>query len=155
MTSSQLRDLLDGVRAGRVSPDVAHEHLLELLREPIGDLGFAQIDHQRALRQGFPEVVLGVGKTPAQVAAIAKRVVEVEHIGLVNLIAGKSVAPEFVQDAATPRALADALIPLIQEGAVRDQTLGELRMIRQTLAGDARGAAAHVADLAAELLRRA
>ena len=87
--------------------------------------------------------------------AIARRVVEVEHIGLVNLIAGRKVAPEFVQDAATPEALADALLPLVREGAARAQTLNELRQIRQLLAGDARGAAVHVADLAAQLIERA
>lgn len=84
--------------------------------------------------------------------AIARRVVEVEHIGLVNLIAGERVAPEFVQDAATPQALSAALLPLIREGEARERTLTALRKIRQTLAGDARGAALHVADLAAELL---
>ncbi|HET9439325.1 MAG TPA: hypothetical protein VFO52_04110, partial [Longimicrobiales bacterium] len=85
--------------------------------------------------------------------AIARRVVAVEHIGLVNLIAGERVAPEFVQDAATPQALSAALLPLIREGEVRERTLTALRRIRQTLAGDARGAAQHVADLAAELLQ--
>jgi lipid-A-disaccharide synthase len=119
--------------------------------------------HAALTKSGTSTLQCALSLTPMVIAyrmnpltfAIAKRVVEVEHIGLVNLIAGKSVAPEFVQDAATPRALADALIPLIQEGTAREQTLGELRMIRQTLSGDARGAAVHVADLAAELLRRA
>ncbi|HEY7293060.1 MAG TPA: nickel pincer cofactor biosynthesis protein LarB [Vicinamibacterales bacterium] len=39
------------------------------------DLGFARVDHHRAIRQGFPEVVLGLGKTPAQIAAIAAEIV--------------------------------------------------------------------------------
>jgi NCAIR mutase (PurE)-related protein len=42
---------------------------------PFEDLGFAKVDTHRALRQGFPEVVLGLGKTPAQIAAIAERIV--------------------------------------------------------------------------------
>jgi NCAIR mutase (PurE)-related protein len=39
-------------------------------RDPVGDLGFARVDHDRAWRCGFPEVILGRGKSPAQVAAI-------------------------------------------------------------------------------------
>ncbi len=42
---------------------------------PFHDLGFARVDHHRAVRQGFPEVVLGLGKTPAQIAAIAAEIV--------------------------------------------------------------------------------
>jgi lipid-A-disaccharide synthase len=87
---------------------------------------------------------------------IAKRLVEVEHIGLANLIAGKRVAPEFVQNAATPQALADALIPLLQEGTPRTAMLDELGGVRARLASqDTRSAADHVADLASELLGRA
>lgn len=41
---------------------------------PVEDLGFAHVDTHRALRQGFPEVIFGAGKTPAQVAAIASRI---------------------------------------------------------------------------------
>ena len=53
------------------------ETAVERLRDlPYEDLGFAKVDHHRALREGFPEVVLGMGKTPAQVAAIAARLVE-------------------------------------------------------------------------------
>ena len=39
-------------------------------RDPVGHLGFARVDHDRARRCGFPEVILGSGKTPAQAAAI-------------------------------------------------------------------------------------
>ena len=42
---------------------------------PFEDLGFARVDTHRELRQGFPEVILGIGKTPAQIAAIASRIV--------------------------------------------------------------------------------
>src|SRR5207244_10021956 len=41
---------------------------------PFEDLGFARVDHHRAVRQGFPEVILGLGKTPAQTAAIAAEI---------------------------------------------------------------------------------
>jgi|SRR5581483_10903813 len=77
MTSNkQLLDLLEQVARGAVDPAIAHERLLEALRaRPFEDLGFARVDHHRALRQGFPEVVLGLGKTPAQIAAIAAEIV--------------------------------------------------------------------------------
>jgi NCAIR mutase (PurE)-related protein len=48
--------------------------LASLRSLPYEDLGFAKLDHHRELREGFPEVVLGLGKTPAQVAAIAERI---------------------------------------------------------------------------------
>src|SRR4051794_37626876 len=77
MNASQLKTLLDQVAAGQVVPSDAERQLLEALRErPFEDLGFARIDHHRALRQGFPEVVLGLGKTPAQVAAISQEIVK-------------------------------------------------------------------------------
>jgi NCAIR mutase (PurE)-related protein len=65
-----LEKLLKAVRAGRLSSSRAMERLKSL---PYEDLGFAKVDHHRALRRGFPEVVYGGGKTPEQVAAIAER----------------------------------------------------------------------------------
>lgn len=62
--------LLEEVRAGRASPAEALERLRLL---PYEDLGFARLDHHRSLRRGFPEVILGEGKQPAQVAALAER----------------------------------------------------------------------------------
>ena len=75
MTRSQLRDLLETVRTGALTPEAAQDRLLQYLRQqPYEDLGFARVDHHRATRQGFPEVVFGQGKAPAQVAAIAERI---------------------------------------------------------------------------------
>src|SRR5262245_58161325 len=73
MTSNkQLRDLLDQVARGELDTATAHGRLVEALQaRPFEDLGFARIDHHRSIRQCFPEVILGVGKTPAQIAAIA------------------------------------------------------------------------------------
>jgi NCAIR mutase (PurE)-related protein len=74
MTPTELRRLLEAVRGGEVAADAASDTILDALRaSPIDDLGFARIDLHRELRQGFPEVILGVGKTPAQIAAIAER----------------------------------------------------------------------------------
>jgi pyridinium-3,5-biscarboxylic acid mononucleotide synthase len=73
MTSNkQLRDLLEQVACGQLDVDTAREQLIEVIRaRPYENLGFARVDHHRGVRQGFPEVVLGLGKTPAQIAAIA------------------------------------------------------------------------------------
>src|SRR4249919_1155113 len=77
MTSNkQLQELIEKVASGDLEPAAAHALILEALRSrPFEDLGFARVDHHRALRQGFPEVVLGIGKSPAQIAAISKEIV--------------------------------------------------------------------------------
>jgi NCAIR mutase (PurE)-related protein len=75
-SNKQLQDLLEQVARGDLDPDRARERVLATLRErPFEDLGFARIDHHRSLRQGFPEVILGLGKTPAQIADIAAAIV--------------------------------------------------------------------------------
>jgi len=76
MNPGHLRSLLAGVAAGTTELADAERALIDALRaQPFEDLGFARVDHHRALRQGFPEVVLGLGKTPAQIAAIADEIV--------------------------------------------------------------------------------
>ena len=75
MNASQLRTLLDRVANGDMDAATAQHQLLDALRaRPYEDLGFARVDHHRAVRQGFPEVILGLGKTPAQIAAIAAEI---------------------------------------------------------------------------------
>ncbi len=85
MTRPQLRALLDDVRSGALTPEAAQDQLLQYLRQaPFEDLGFARVDHHRSLRQGFPEVVFGPGKTPEQIAAISERIVAAGHNLLVT-----------------------------------------------------------------------
>jgi hypothetical protein len=77
MTPVELRTLLEAVGTGGVSPHDAHARLLTAMRaQPFEDLGFARVDHHRPIRQGFPEVILGLGKTPEQIATIAARILE-------------------------------------------------------------------------------
>lgn len=78
MTSNKrLRDLLEQLARGEIDVDTVRDRLLEMMRaRPFEDLGFARVDHHRSVRQGFPEVVLGLGKTPAQIASIAAEIVE-------------------------------------------------------------------------------
>lgn len=76
MDRLELRTLLDEVGSGALTPEAAHARILQFLRHgPFEDLGFARVDHHRSIRQGFPEVVFGAGKTPEQVAAISERIV--------------------------------------------------------------------------------
>lgn len=70
MNRDQIKSLLAGVKDGNVTIDGALKKLENL---PYEDLGFANIDHHRALRKGFPEVIFCENKTPEQVAAIFKR----------------------------------------------------------------------------------
>jgi len=71
MTKSELKDILHDLKLGAVSEEEVLEKLAALRFE---SLGFATIDHHRRLRQGFPEVILCQGKTPAQVAGIASKI---------------------------------------------------------------------------------
>jgi len=77
MTSNKwLEDFLGQVASGELDADTARERLVETLRaRPFEDLGFARVDHHRSIRQGFPEVILGLGKTPGQIAGIAAEIV--------------------------------------------------------------------------------
>jgi NCAIR mutase (PurE)-related protein len=67
MDEPTLRQLLADVRTGALSPDDA---VARLRRLPFADLGFARVDHHRALRQGLAEAVYAPGKTPEQCAAL-------------------------------------------------------------------------------------
>lgn len=69
MDEDKLAQLLESVQSGNVTIDQALKQLQHL---PFEDLGFAKVDHHRALRQGFPEVIMGEGKKVADIVAIAK-----------------------------------------------------------------------------------
>src|SRR5262252_476800 len=73
MNQAQLRSLFEQVREGAVDVDSA---ITRLRHMPFEDLGFAKVDHHRALRHGMPEVIFAQGKTPDQVVAIARRLLD-------------------------------------------------------------------------------
>lgn len=72
MDRARLHELLSQVRDGTLDIERALETLRNL---PFEDLGFARVDHHRALRKGFPEVIFGQGKTARQISEIAQRMV--------------------------------------------------------------------------------
>jgi NCAIR mutase (PurE)-related protein len=89
LNSESIHKLFVQVRAGKVSPDEAVQRLRYL---PFEDLGFAKVDHHRALRVGMPEVIFGQGKTPAQMAQIFSRLAR--HDG--NVLATRASKQQFV-----------------------------------------------------------
>lgn len=70
---SHLKDILNAVHSGEMSPDEALDRLRDY---PYQDLEFAKIDHHRELRRGFPEIVFGLGKTEEQISHIAKSIIQ-------------------------------------------------------------------------------
>ena len=69
MNSEEILKLLETLKRGNLTAEAAFERLKHL---PFEDIGFAKVDHHRAIRQGYAEVVFGKGKTPAQVAEIVR-----------------------------------------------------------------------------------
>jgi hypothetical protein len=81
MNPERVREILKGIERGETTADEATEKLRVLGFE---DLGFAKLDHHRALRRGFPEVVFGPGKTPEHIAEIALRLADTGQSVLVT-----------------------------------------------------------------------
>jgi NCAIR mutase (PurE)-related protein len=88
MTEDQIRKILEDHKSGQLSGDDALQHLRKL---PFEDLVFANIDHHRSLRQGFPEVVFGSGKTPSQVRKIVESLHKHDH----NILVTRATAAQF------------------------------------------------------------
>ncbi len=85
MNQDQIKNLLQSIKDNETSVDRGAAEVSEMLRRiPFENLGFARVDHHRSLRQGFPEVIYGAGKTPEQVAAIADKIVNAGHALLVT-----------------------------------------------------------------------
>jgi len=148
VNETQLRDLLAAVRRGDCSEDECVQQLKSLSSE---DLGFAQLDHHRHLRTGFPEVIFGQGKTPEQVAEIfarlrdrhpvvmATRVNEAQveairaitpdctHHTLARLVTWHQGAPQWRDDGTPLIALVSAGtadLPIAEEAAITAETIG-------------------------------
>jgi lipid-A-disaccharide synthase len=128
--------------------------------------GSTLLEHARAalVKSGTSTLQSALALTPLVVTYrvhpltyfMARHLVRVPHVGLVNLVAGERVAPELLQNDATPERLADALLPLLDMASVeRARTLQGLHRVREALAPPIPGvnAADRVADLAAELMQ--
>lgn len=93
---ASLYRLLDELRAGLVEPD---EVVRRLRRLPYGDLGFARVDHHRALRQGLPEAIYGPGKSVEQCVAIVGELLSEPDGGPVILTRAGPAQAQAVLDA--------------------------------------------------------
>lgn len=137
---------------------------LEAMGFPLCGDGWRLLHHARAalVKSGTGTLEAALAGAPPVVAyrmhplsyALARRLVEVDHVGLVNLVAGERVAPEFIQQAATPEALADALLGLLRNGTARTRALEGIGRVRAALGvrGAEGSVASRVAALAAELI---
>jgi lipid-A-disaccharide synthase len=127
--------------------------------------GWALLHHARAalVKSGTSTLQAALAGTPLVVTyrvhpatfRLAQRLVRVPHVGLVNLVAGERIAPELLQDDATPPRLAAALLPLLDpDSRERRAALRGLERVRAALASrdPSRTVGDRVADLAAELI---
>ncbi len=88
MDQAYLTKLMEQVASGKTTPEAAVERLKDL---PFEDLGFANIDHHRNLRTGYPEAVFCQGKKPEQIAAIMKGLAEKNK----NVIGTRAVKEDY------------------------------------------------------------
>lgn len=128
MQTEKLKLLLEKVQSGQLDVDSA---LHELRNLPFEDLdGFATLDHHRALRNGFPEVVFGQGKRPEQVVAITRRLAEhsdkvlVTRVDLAMADAVRVDFPELVYHPLPRLLILDRSMPLEKHPGILVVTAG-------------------------------
>ena len=143
MDREAIRRLLEELRAGRVDVEAAMERLRGL---PYEDLGFAKVDHHRALRGGAAEAVFCPGKTPEQVVAIVERLAA-RHANVLATRASSDVAA-----AVAAAGLAHAYHALARLLVVRPEPVDALGLIVVASAGTADLPVAEEAALVAEAL---
>jgi NCAIR mutase (PurE)-related protein len=138
-----LRRLLEAVSDRRIGVEEAVERLRSL---PYENLGFARVDHHRALRGGAPEAIFCQGKTPAQVVAIAQRLAA-HHPNILATRAGDEVAAAIAASGLPHRHHADARLVVVRPEPV--EGIGSLVVLA---AGTADLPVAEEAALVAEAL---
>jgi len=145
LNAETIRQLLHDVRKRSLTPDEALDRLRHL---PFEDLGFAKVDHHRALRVGMPEVILGEGKTAAQVAgifarlakhggnvlatrvndkqfaAVKKKVRGVEHRELARMIVLQKDATKYGKGMVAVVSAGTSDIPVAEEAVVTAEMMG-------------------------------
>ncbi|MEO6724448.1 MAG: nickel pincer cofactor biosynthesis protein LarB [Blastocatellia bacterium] len=144
MDQKHLEELLAKFKAGAISLDQAVE---DLRRLPFEDLGYANVDHHRAIRQGFPEVIFGQGKTPEQVAGIAAKLLEQSS----NLLVTRTNREAFeqVRQMASDAVFHDACSAI---SVRRDQTVRGRGVIAIVTAGTSDIPVADEAAITAEIM---
>ncbi|HEV2131910.1 MAG TPA: lipid-A-disaccharide synthase [Longimicrobiaceae bacterium] len=144
-----------------VAPDL-ERRLYAKVPWPLVDSASGLLLHADAalVKSGTSTLEAALAATPLVVAyrmhplsyQLARRLIRVEHIALANLVAGKRIAPEFIQEAATPQALAEVLLPLLDRSSEeRRAMVAALEQVRGSLGSQ--GVADRVAEMAGRLLK--
>ena len=150
MDKKWIRSLLEQYKEGKISLEQGVDELSQL---PYEDIGFAQIDHHRELRQGFPEVIYGEGKTKEQILAIMKALAEESHHNVMATHVSEEKA-EFVKGTLSA-AVYDATARILYIEQVKDQKIDETRRILVLTAGTSDIPVAAEAALTAKLMGNA
>ncbi len=125
MTPEHIKELLDSVKQGATSVEDALEHLRHF---PSQDLGYAQVDHHRELRQGMPEVVFGEGKTTEQIVRIMEAMAAKGSNVLVTRLSGEK-ADELMTSFPAAVRHADARCLTLEQGPVERRGRGLILVV--------------------------
>jgi len=145
MKEELLRNILQEVRGGEATVEQALEKLRSL---PYADLGYATVDHHRALRLGFPEVIFGACKTPAQIIGIVKELAGRGGNILVTRVSDEQAA-EVTEGLAEIQHLPEARALVLRQEEVEDRGRGTVLIVT---AGTGDIPVAAEASLTAELM---
>lgn len=145
-----IRELLEQYKEGKISIDDGVDALSQL---PYENLGFAQIDHHRELRQGFPEVIYGEGKTKEQILAIMKSLAEESRHNVMATHVSVEKA-DFVRNE-LPDAVYDEVSRILYIEQKRSEPVDETRRILVLSAGTSDIPVAEEAALTARLMGNA
>jgi lipid-A-disaccharide synthase len=138
-----VREVLAGTGEGPLNSSVTTGRTPQVLSEARAAMVASGTATVETALMSCPMVI--AYKVSAITYLLARMVITVPHIGMVNLVAGREVCPEFIQSAATPAALASALKPLIDEGDERARMLRDLSEVGNALgSGGAGGRAADI-----------
>jgi lipid-A-disaccharide synthase len=127
--ASQMRSMAEGLPI-EIRVGTAHE-LMQRAGAGIVCSGTATLE---AACYGLPYAL--VYKTAWLTYEVGRRLVKINHLGIVNILAGRTVVREFIQDAATPASLADEALRLLNDSSARDKLSGELLAVVATLHGE-------------------
>ena len=121
MNAESIRKLFEEVRKGKLTPDDAVDRLRHL---PFEDLGFAKVDHHRALRNGMPEIILATRASDKQFAAVKKKVRRAEFRDLARAIVLQRDPTKYGKGIVAVVSAGTSDIPVAEEAVVTAELMG-------------------------------